>query len=616
MLTRRQFLKLSAAAGAATFFPWGKSLETALAGPMDVAPAGVASWQTAPLTKWVDALPIPPVARANATGVYDPLTKANNADLYEMEAKQSNSWQFHRDLNPAPTWGYWQGSTGIGYLGPTIVAKKNTPVLLKMVNNLPAQPIYKDAYDKTIGNGRAAKYSNLSRISVHLHGGFTAPQVDGHPDAWFGPGGQRGTAYRSLPGAPANGYVYSYSNQQPATLLWYHDHAAYQTRVNPFSGLAAGYVITDDVDTVLPGNGGLNIPKSPYDIPLVVQDRTFYSDGSMFYPTSSGLDPSYPHPIWQPEYFGDTPVVNGKAYPVLDVEPRRYRVRFLNGSQARFYNLALGVPMWLIGTEGGLLPKPVQVKSFLMAPAERFDVIVDFSAQPKGAVLTLSNNAPAPYPGGGDVNIPEIMRFRVSLALQGKDTTVPPASIAPWPAMPTLNFNPPGAPVRDIILKETTDANDDPTDVRLNGRWFLDPVEELPVAGTTELWNWVNLTVDAHPMHTHMFMFQVIGRVPFNVNKYTTDWFKWIDAGRNPSTKPKALDYATGKLQAPAADESGLKDTVKAYPGYITRVVGQFKVPPGAEKSAFAGTNGFEYVYHCHILEHEENEMMRPFTVI
>src|SRR5574341_1214589 len=388
MITRRQFLKLSAAAGAATFVSgkWFTGRAFAVAGP------GIAAWQTQKLTRWVDPLPIMPVAVPPALGggteIVDPFDPTKMADYYSMQCVESQ-WQFHSQLPPTRANSYAYGGakleyTGVGapidgYLGSSIVALKGKAVVLDMTNNLPLTPLYADAYDTTIGNGRAVMYPNTSRIAVHLHGGFVPPHLDGHPDSWFGPDGSQGMRYGTLPGAPANGARYWYPNLQGPCLLWYHDHSMYQTRLNPFAGQAAGYVIIDGDDTVAPGLGGLNVPKFPYDVPLVIQDRIFFSDGSMFYPTASGLPASYPHPGWQPEYFGDTPVVNGKAYPFLEVEPRRYRFRFLNGSNARVYELSLHdqpsggkgiLPMWLIGTEQGLLPHPVPMTKIVVAGAE------------------------------------------------------------------------------------------------------------------------------------------------------------------------------------------------------------------------------------------------------
>jgi spore coat protein A len=456
-------------------------------------------------------------------------------------------------------------------------------------------------------------YPNTSRIAVHLHGGFVPPQWDGHPDSWYDPDGMHGMSYSSMPGVPANSYRYWYPNQQGPCLLWYHDHSMYQTRLNPFAGQAAGYVIIDGDDTVVPGLGGLNIPKFPYDVPLVIQDRTFCDDGSMFYPTASGLPAGYPHPVWQPEYFGDTPVVNGKAYPYLEIEPRRYRLRFLNGSQARVYELSMGnKPMWLIGTEQGLLPHPVKMNKIVLAGAERADVIVDFGGN-FGEEIALFNTANAPYPNGTDVQIPKIRMFRVNKRLSGKDTTTPPHRLV-LPAFQGILPVAANTPTRDWVLKEDfDDLTGEPKEVKVNGLYFDDPIEEFPQQGSTEIWNYVNLTEDAHPMHPHLIKFQVLGRVPLDVDQYTGDWFAWIAAGRDPATRPQALNYALGPRQAPGPDEIGWKDTVKASVGMITQIVGKFDVPPGAQVGE---SGGYEYVHHCHILEHEENEMMRPYAVM
>jgi spore coat protein A len=245
----------------------------------------------------------------------------------------------------------------------------------------------------------------------------------------------------------------------------------------------------------------------------------------------------------------------------------------------------------------------------------------------------VTNDAGAPYGDGPDpgLALPEIMQFKVSKPLQGKDTTANPANLVlpgyqrTVPNLSIPNLYKAGIPVRENVLKETTDAEDNPIYVRINGLWFGDPVEETPTQDSTEVWSFVNLTGDAHPMHTHLVMFQVLGRVPFNTAKYETDWLAWIAAGRNSKTKPKALDYATGGPKLPPPEEWGLKDTVKCYPGEIALVAGQFKVPPGSQKGGMMTMNGkmmfdprmnaYEYVYHCHILEHEENDMMRPFVV-
>ena len=247
-----------------------------------------------------------------------------------------------------------------------------------------------------------------------------------------------------------------------------------------------------------------SLPSGKYEIPLVIQDRIFNPDGSLHYP-ARGNTPV--HPIWNAHFFGDTPVVNGKAWPFLEVEPRRYRLRLLNGSQARYYNFrfetAAGpLPFQMIGSDGGLLPKPVELSSLLLSPAERADIVIDFSGLAENAVLTLKNDAAAPFPEGGAVAIGEIMQIRVNQPLTGSDETAPARQLS-LPAMAALTPTP-GIPAREIVLYEIQvpasdfagtpgpEAGGDPrtglTDLLINGRHFSDPVEEQPRAGTTEIW--------------------------------------------------------------------------------------------------------------------------------
>ncbi len=249
----------------------------------------------------------------------------------------------------------------------------------------------------------------------------------------------------------------------------------------------------------------------------------------------------------------------------------------------------------------------------VLAGAERADVIVDFAGD-FDQEIPLSNTANAPYPDGEDVKIPRIMMFRVNKPLSGKDTTTPPHKLV-LPGFQGILPPPAGTPTRDWVLKESfDDLTGEPKEVKINGRWFDDPIEDFPEEGSTEIWNWVNLTEDAHPMHPHLIKFQVLGRVPLDLARYEGDWFAWIAAGRNPADKPQAPNYAMGPRQAPALDEIGWKDTVKASVGMITQIVAKFDVPPGSQLNPASG--GYNYVAHCHILEHEENEMMRPFAVL
>ena len=586
--------------------------------------------QSPPMERWVDPLPVPPVAATK----FKPLISFW-ADYYEINMTASQH-QFHRDLGPATVWTYGQPGKTPVLLGPTIVAKSGRPVVIKYINNLPTLlddfPL-KDAIDPTI-----AGWDTPTGAAIpHLHGGHTAARFDGTPMQWWTADGLRGEDYKTD--------TFTYVNDQPASLVWYHDHTMGHTRFKPYLGLAAAYLIVDDVD-----NGSaitVNGPKDKkgkltkivqpvpagygkYHLPLVIQDKQFNNDGTLFYPTT-GI--SAIHPIWVPEFFGDTPVVNGKAYPYLDAQPRRYRLRFINGSQARFYNVHFNqvggsdLPFWVIGSEGGLLPTPAQMSSLVIAPGERFDVIVDFTGL-YGSTVMMTNDAPEPYPDGEPAGVTELMKININTAVPADDPdlTVLPSALK-LPAVPQL-VPTPGLPPRDVVAKENMVPGFDPSEmvpseVLLNGYRFMDPTTDKIKAGTTETWQWINLTVDAHPMHPHLVASQVVNRQQIDVDKYITDWQTYLDSGRTlpkpdvNGTSSLGLPYLIGPIIPPAPEEMGFKDTVKSPPGYVTRTKAKFNLPWTSLLDYNRFTNSFgSWVYHCHILEHEENDMMRPFEIV
>ncbi|HZK66511.1 MAG TPA: multicopper oxidase, partial [Chloroflexota bacterium] len=608
---------------------WHLGLEKATAAPLALSSPSV--------TPFTDPLPFPlPTLRPAANPAYP------GADYYEI-AMRAGTWKFNTQFQgPATTWGYWgTGASavkgrdvGIGYLGPTIEARQGRPIVIKYINQLPATnaefPVA-EAIDFTIMHSDLAP----GRATPHLHGSLTAPQFDGHPDSWFAPrpGGtgnlQQGTRYGSLAGAAANEAIFWHPNEQPATMLWYHDHAIGITRLNVYVGLAALYFIRDAKDNGKPNNP-LGVPGGPFEVPLVIQDKSFRRDGSLFYDTQ-GVTPT--HPIWVPEFFGDTPVINAVAYPFLNVEPRRYRFRMVNGSQARFYNLSLTptgssqeVPLWVIGMEQGLLPAPVSLTDLLIAPGERADVIVDFTGL-AGQTVTMTNDANAPFPDGDPTAITQLMQFRVAANLSSKDNTADPArGELKLPALsgaliPTISA---GTVRRQIAMKERMDEEvGAPIEVKLNERGFHDPVEEKPRVNSTEVWEYINLTEDAHPMHMHLVRFQVVDRQPLNVDLFWADYSAWVGGGRigaQPNVNAETggvPKYLNGAVAPPTPQESGWKETAISYPGQVLRVVARFELPK-ADK-VIAGTAvqlPAQYVYHCHILEHEENDMMRPFEVV
>ncbi|HLO04179.1 MAG TPA: multicopper oxidase domain-containing protein, partial [Symbiobacteriaceae bacterium] len=332
--------------------------------------------------KFVDPLPIP--------SVLSPVDTICGEPFFEVRMRQ-NQQRLHRDFPLTTIWGY----NGL-YPGPTIEARRDEPIRVHWINDLPTTHLF--TVDHTIHG--AEEFRPDVRNVVHLHDGNTPAAFDGHPDQWYTPGmTEIGPAFVTD--------VFEYPNRQPATTLWYHDHAIGITRLNVYAGLAAFYLLRDEAEERLP------LPQGPFEIPIVIQDRTFNSDGSLFYPAE-----------WVPEFFGNTILANGKVWPFQNVEPRRYRFRLLNGSNARFYTLTFDptLPFHVIGVDGGLLERPVTVTTLTLAPAERVDVILDFTGR-QNVTFTLTNSAPAPFPGGDlpDANTSVIMQFRVVLPLSSKD---------------------------------------------------------------------------------------------------------------------------------------------------------------------------------------------------
>jgi spore coat protein A, manganese oxidase len=469
--------------------------------------------------------------------------------------------------------------------------RRGNPIAVKWENNLPGTHFL--PIDPTI-HGAEPKFPTV-RTVVHLHGMKTMPESDGYPEAWFTNG------FRQTGPFFAN-QAYRYPNDQQATGLWYHDHALGITRLNVYAGLGGGHYLLRDSH-----EDSLGLPRGDYEIPLTIQDRFFNANGSLLYPVEDGggdPDTRVP-PIWVPEFFGDTVLVNGKVWPFLEVEPRKYRFRLLNASNARFYHMTLvestatgqqtghpGPVFHQIGSDGGLLRAPVTRIDLLIAPAERVDLIIDFSHL-SGRNFVLTNDAPAPFPDGDDIIPPVVMLFKVNQHLQGQDRSHLPATLNTIPVI-----NPASATAtRDLVLSELDSADpfENPIIALINNAMWDDPVTETPRSGATEIWRIINTTGDGHPIHIHLDQVQILDRQPFNTDLY-----------------PGQLVF-TAPPSPLENNETGWKDTVVSYPGTVVRVIAKFELPDEAHPHH---GQKFRYVYHCHILEHEENEMMRPYDVV
>ena len=455
-------------------------------------------------------------------------------------------------------------------------------------------------------------------LVTHVHGAEVQSTSDGHPDAWFTATDDQGPAYNTITPL-AGGAVFQYPNKQQAATIWYHDHALGITRINVMSGLAGFYLIRDPADTTV----APLLPQGKYEVPLAIQDRSFNPDGSFYFPTV-GLNPTI-HPYWMPEFFGNTIMVNGLVWPNMNVDKGTYRFRLLDGSNARFYLLSLvdqttgaNVPFTLIGSDGGYLKAPVTLTQLSIAPGERADILVNFSGLAPGSRVIMRNTAKAPTPRGTAADpqtTGQIMQFTVGTAT-GATFPALPTSLNPTlqgAAFPTL---PAATKTRILTLQEVMGPLG-PTEILLDGQKWAADITELPKVGTTEDWVIVNPTADTHPIHLHLVQFQVVSRQGFNVKKYQAAWtaLNGMAPLMNPTKNvPSLAPYLQGQSKAPLPEEQAWKDTIQMRPGEVTTIRVRFTAQDGTS-FPFDATSGPGYVWHCHIIDHEDNEMMRPYLV-
>jgi spore coat protein A, manganese oxidase len=487
------------------------------------------------LARFVDPLPVPSVVRASGTRTH-PRYPGKQLPYYRVEMRAFKT-KLHRDIPATPMWGY-NGS----FPGPTLETKRDEPLLVEWVNALPEKhflPIDHNLHG-------AEKDKPEVRAVTHVHGARATPDADGYPDDWYVSG-------RSA--------LYHYPNGQDAATLWYHDHAMGITRLNIYAGLAGAFIVRDDEEKAL------GLPTGDQDIPLMLCDRLIAQDGQLYYPVSD--DPSAP---WVMQCNGNLPLCNGKIFPYFDVEPRRYRFRIVNIANFSFFDLSLSHDQVFqqIATDQGLLPVPLQRDRIELFPAERADVVIDFS-RVAGQRVQLRHQSQ------------DILQFRVrSQAV--RDTSALPATLRAVPRIDIAS----AAQHRVMTLNELDDANGYALMMLLDGKRWHDPISEKPVQNSIETWSFINLSGDAHPIHLHLVRFQLVDRRPF-------DLFAW--------NSHRQLKY-TGPAVLPEPHELGWKDTVRADPGMVTRIAMRFEGEPG------------RYVWHCHFLEHEDNEMMRPYEVL
>ena len=662
MSTRRDFLKGGAIAGSGLYL--ASKFGFMLRGSAQAVPGGSIDPYVIP--RFVTPLDVP--------SAMPPTSTAGAVDYYEVAMRQIKQQILPSTLPDTSVWAY--GS--VNHAGtfhspaPTFEARQGRVTRVKWINGLvDGAGNYRRhllPIDQTLhwanpagprdGMGMNPQpYRGPVPLVTHLHGGHTFDDSDGYPEAWYLPAAgnipngysTEGTWYNFFKKkaaarlrsqwAPGTA-TYDYSNDQAPSTLWVHDHTLGLTRANVYAGLAAFYLLRG-------GNDPVAAQLPDHEVPIVIQDRSFNADGSLFFPGDRAFfegvskrdlqipfipnrtcdgQPSDVSAIWNPEFFGNTMMVNGNTWPYLNVEQRRYRFRLLNGCNSRTLLLKLdrdALPLWQIGSDGGYLPKAARLSQLLMGPAERADVIVDFSRVPVGTTITLLNIGPDSPFGGGvpgvdyDPSDPQttgaVMQFRVR-ASRTTDASVSPDRLSGLPAA-SPSQAPAGAKLRRVSLNELDSAvvkvaaNEDGTfqipireacgdpnavpfgpsigllgtvnaDGTGNPLAWMDPLSENPGLGT-EVWEIRNFTADAHPIHIHQTQFRVLSRAPFDP--------------ANPALPP-------GPARGPEAWETGAKDTLIAYPGEITRLVAKFDLTG-------------QYVWHCHILDHEDHDMMRPMAI-
>jgi len=752
MISRRNFLKLSgasiAAIYAATRERFIQRAYGAFAGPQIALPGSA-------IPQFVDELPL---LETHVSGSGMVLTMGTDLTIRMKEFRAdmmptgfipaaggaySGTWVWGYQTDNLPTPVAANGALKT-YLNPVVVALRGTPTKITWVNELPDTSLTDTPWatwtDRTLHwadplneGHQMTNYAGPVPAVAHLHGGEVPPQLDGGPDAWFTPDGIHGHAYWAGPGGGGNASVYNYPNTQEAAPIWFHDHALGITRINVYAGIAGAYLLLD------PDNPWPIIPTRI--IPVVIQDRMFDVNGQLYFPAGPPFSPNMEHPFWVPEFEGDVICVNGKVWPKLTVSNKRYAFWFLNGSNARTYNMFLtdpiskqtGPSIWVIGTDGGLLDMPVKLdptlaanNSLTMMPGERYLAVIDFFGYDAGKIgnlglpysgsWLLKNNAKTPFPAGvaPDGNTTgRVMQFVVNPASTLPDEPYNPAAGGnlrqPMIRLANAVTGAVGAGVtvnkaRQLTLNEVMgmagplealvnntkwngmSVHKDPGLV--NGVTFdmhgvrsdftpvanaADPMgphdytyySELPQEGETELWEIVNLTADAHPIHTHLVQFQLMNRQNFNVNKYSGAYNALFPAStaidpmtglpypggvfiggygpplnNDPALNPQSgghwggnpdIDqankagksiYLQGPVMPPLPQEAGWKDTVIMYPGQVTRILVRWapthlpaSTPAASAYFPFDPNGGHGFVWHCHIIDHEDNEMMRPDAV-
>jgi spore coat protein A, manganese oxidase len=533
--SRRQLLRRAslASTGAFAHRMWPLTAAVGMPKSQRSIESGARTLNAMRLTPFADALPLPE-RMAPIEVRSDERLGAIRAPYYRINIREITA-KLHRDLPPTKLWSYGASAAPI-----LIEARKDEAILIDWFNHLPAKHIL--PLDRPM---KEMSDAPETRTVTHLHGGRVPCVSDGYPEDWFG---------------PASHKLCLYPNGQNAAALWMHDHAMGVSRMNVIAGLMGLYILRDQEEVAL------GLPDGRYEVPLLIYDRSFQPDGQLYYPNPPDEG------AWAQEFLGDALLVNGKVQPFLNLEPRRYRFRIVNAANSRFLSLTLSneQEFYVIGSDQGLLSRPIGMKRVVIGPAERTDIVVDFAAC-RGQHLRLMSDSL------------DLLQFRVG------NSAVIDASHLPDTLRKVERISESESlRTRLMTLNEYDEDNGEPMVMLLNRKHWSDPITEIAKLDTTEIWSLVNLTQDTHPIHLHLVRFQILDRQNISVDNYLSD---------------DLLRFTSGAV-LPPAHEMGWKDVVQCPPGTVTRIIVPF--------TPYAG----RYLWHCHILEHEANDMMRPYQIV
>jgi spore coat protein A, manganese oxidase len=512
----------------------------------------------------------------------------------------------------------------------TIEATRGVPVNVAWVNGIvsPLSYAVDPTIDPTNSGGTSfniSGYNDPTRVSegaaifpvtttTHLQGGEVSSKYDGVPYSWVSWNGFHGSDYSTYARTLPNSAVYHYDNDQAPGTLWFRDRAFGMTRSNVYSGLSGFYILRDPADQI-----PQYLPHGKYEMPLSIQDRNFHADGSLKLPSETPVQTGTSS-SWLSQYYGDVILVNGLAWPNMNVDRGQYTFKILDGSDARWYDLSLsnGMPFTVIAADGNYLRNPLTITSLTIAPGERYDVLVDFSICPPGTEITLTNRARTPYPNGSPVdptNDGVVMKFTVGGG-SGYISRVLPKILNPnLDEVAALGSS---GVQRSFTLVDYVGQIGNSMSM-LDGQLYKSSITEYPKAGTEEIWRIIDVTENSHQIHVDLVGIQVLSRQRIDAEGYRTGWLAANGGSLPLVNQTRNIDlqaYLLGEPVSPAPIEDGLRDSVRVDPGEVVTILVRFAPADDRSSYPFDPSGGPTYIWNSNIFDHDDNEMMRQFVVV